>query len=42
MSREALDSGRIIYAAQDGNREFITLYAYISAVGATLPPGLIY
>ena len=42
MSREALESGRITYASQDGSREFISLLACISATGVTLPPALIY
>jgi len=42
MSTEALDSGRIKYASQDGNREFISLLACISATGVALPPALIY
>lgn len=39
MTREAYESGRIIY---DGNREFISLLACISAAGVVLPPALIY
>jgi hypothetical protein len=42
MSREALESDRIIRASQDGSREFISLLACISAIGAVLPPALIY
>ena len=42
MNREALESGRITRASQDGSREFISLLAYISAIGAVLPPALIY
>ena len=42
MSREALESGRITRASQDGSREFISLLACISAIGAVLPPALIY
>ena len=42
MSREALESGRIPRAAQDGSREFISLLACISATGGVLPPALIY
>ena len=37
-----LGSDRIIYASQDGSREFITLLVYISATGAVLLPALIY
>ena len=42
MSREALESGRITRASQDGSREFISLLACISASGTALPPALIY
>ena len=42
MSTEALDSGRIQYASQDGSREFISLLACISATGTAIPPALIY
>ena len=42
MSCEALDSGRIKYASQDGNREFISLLACIRATGTAIPPTLIY
>ena len=42
MPKEALKSGRIRSAIQDGNREFISLLACISAIGTTLPPALIY
>ena len=42
MSVEALRSGRIQYASEDGSREFISLLAYISADGTSLPPPLIY
>src|SRR5450432_2343273 len=42
MSREALRSGRVKNARQDGNREFISLLACICADGTTLPAGLIY
>jgi hypothetical protein len=42
MSKEALKSSRITKAATDGSREFISLLAYISADGSSLPPALIY
>jgi len=42
MSREALKSGRIRFARQDGSREFISLLACICADGSFLPPSLIY
>ena len=42
MSLEALTSGRITHASQDGSREFISLLACICADGTALPPALIY
>ena len=42
MTLEALLSGRITRASQDGSREFITLLACINALGYALPPTLIY
>lgn len=42
MTLEALESGRITHASQDGSREFISLLACIGADGVTLPPALIY
>lgn len=42
MSREAFESGRVRQKAQDGSREFISLLACVSAIGAFLPPTLIY
>ena len=39
---EALESGRITHASQDGNREFISFLACICADGSTLPLALIY
>ena len=42
MSAEALQSGRIVSASQDSNREFISLLACISADGTALPLALIY
>ena len=42
INREALESGRITRASQDGSREFISLLACISASGTALPPALIY
>ena len=42
MPKEALKSGRIRSAIQDGNREFISLLACISAIRTALPPALIY
>jgi hypothetical protein len=42
MAREALKSGRITKAKQDGSREFISILACISAIGRWIPPLLIY
>ena len=42
MTLEALESGRITHASQDGSREFISLLACICANGTALPPALIY
>ena len=42
MAREALQSGRITKAKQDGSREFISILACISAIGKWIPPLLIY
>jgi len=42
VSREALESGRLLGASQDGSRDFITLIASICADGTHLPPALIY
>ena len=42
MSKDALDSGRIPNASQDGNREFLSLLACIGADGTALPPALVY
>jgi hypothetical protein len=42
MTKEALKSGRITQAAQDGSREFISLLAYCSTVGWPGSPILIY
>ena len=42
MSKEALESGQITLASQDGSREFISLLACISVNGVALPPSLIY
>ena len=42
MSLDALKSGRIQYASEDGSREFISLLAYISVDSTALPPSLVY
>ena len=42
MTTEALLSGRIKFATQDGSREFLSLLACICADGTYLPPSLIY
>jgi len=36
------DSGKLLGAGQDGNREWITLIATICMDGTFLPPALIY
>jgi len=42
MTKEAYKTGRIRFATQDGNREFISLLACICADGTTVPLALIY
>jgi hypothetical protein len=42
MSLEAYKSGRVTKNKQDGNREFISLLACVSAIGRAIPPLLIY
>ena len=42
MARDALESGRITKNKQDGNREFISCLACISAIGKWIPPLLVY
>ena len=42
MSLEALKSGQVKYACEDGSREFISLLACICADGTALPPSLVY
>ena len=42
MSREAYISGRVKQARHNGNREFITLMAYISVIGKKVPAALLY
>ena len=42
MTQSALEKGRIMGACQDGNCEFISLLACVSADGKSLPPALIY
>ena len=42
IAANSIKDGRILGAAQDGSREFITLLACISAIGKALPPALIY
>ena len=42
MTREALETGQIVGASQDGSREFISILAGICADGSHLPPTLIY
>ncbi len=42
LGREAWESRRTVQASQDGNREFISLLACISATGIAITPTLIY
>ena len=42
ITREVYKNTKYRAAAQDGNREFITLIIYIQALGITLPPTLLY
>ena len=42
MTREAYEQGICQQSSQDGNREFITLIAYVSALGIAIPPTLLY
>jgi DDE superfamily endonuclease len=42
LTHEALKTGKIIGASQDGSREFISVLAGICADGSDLPPTLIY
>jgi hypothetical protein len=42
MTRAAYDKGKLLGAAQDGSREFITLLAAICADMTVLPAVLIY
>ena len=39
---EAYKSGRVRQAVHDGNREFITLMACVSAIGKKIPAALLY
>jgi hypothetical protein len=42
LSKEAFISGTVRQPIQDGNREFISLLAFISASGKAGPPTLIF
>ncbi len=42
MSKKAYETGRITSASQDGNREFISLLACVSAIRVALPLALLY
>ena len=42
FSKEAFKSERVKNVSQDGNQEWITVLAAISATEKTLSPGLIY
>jgi hypothetical protein len=38
----ALKSGQVTKSKQDGCREFISILAYVSAIGKAIPPLLLY
>jgi hypothetical protein len=42
MSRETYNKGLCRQSIQDGNCEFITLVAYVSALGQKITPVLLY
>jgi hypothetical protein len=42
MKRSVYESGKYRQSAQDSSREFITLIAYISALGKVIPLTLLY
>jgi DDE superfamily endonuclease len=42
MTLDAVKTGRIMGASQDGSREFLSLLACICADGTKLPPALVY
>lgn len=42
MAKEAYTSGRVKQAVHDGNREFITCLACVSAIGKRVPATLLY
>ena len=42
INKKAYKSGQIKQVMQDGNREFITLIACVSATGEAVPPTLLY
>ena len=42
MTLSAYQSGRVTKRKQDGNREFITCLACVSAIGKSIPPVLVY
>ncbi len=42
FSCKYLESGKLLGAGHDGNREWITLIATVCMDGSTLPPALIY
>ena len=42
ITLEAYKSGRVIKRKTDGNREFITCLACVSAIGKQIPPVLVY
>jgi hypothetical protein len=38
----ALKSGQVTKSKQDGSHEFISILAYVSAIGKAIPPLLLY
>ena len=42
IAKEAYTLGRVKQAIHDGNREFITCLAYVSAIGKRVPATLLY
>jgi len=42
MAREAYKSGEVRQAAQDGNHEFISFLACVSAIREAIPATLLY
>lgn len=42
MDRQAYETGKVKKARQDGSKEFLTLIAFVSALGVAGAPLLIY